>query len=90
MLERDPQLLTRQLGPTTGRSQPIASLPPVLATAAVRRLEIAAWSILGVYLLSWFVGNLAAGHLATEFNTPFQWGGPVTAIVASAWEQRSG
>ena len=57
----EPQLLTRH-----GNVSQTPSLPPVLLAAAVRRLEIAAWAVLGVYLVNWFFGNAISGQLGEE------------------------
>lgn len=65
-------------GPAGGR---VASH---VVSRAARRLEVVSLvTFLAIFVL-WFVVNVLRGQLATELDSLYQWGPPVTALAASA------
>ena len=60
-----------------------SGLPRFLLQQSARRLQIVSSVVGCVMFAAWFLLNLFKGHLHYEFQTPFQWGPPVTLLMAS-------
>lgn len=55
-----------------------------VVSRAARRLEVVSLVTFVAIFVLWFVVNALRGQLATELDSLYQWGPPVTALAASA------
>jgi hypothetical protein len=79
-----PTLIDHRLEGEAGTEHSSSGLPSVLAEKGVQRLRVVSITALILILIGWVLVNVIEGQFLLEFETPWQWGGPIAVILASA------